>query len=139
MSLGTPVEESERFFHRHVQDVMDVLSVIADGENLRLVTRAFAILADQFHVGQKLHFHGDRAIAGAGFAAAAGNVERKMSGGVAMLLGLGKGSEELANRIECLDVGHRIGARSASDGRLIHQLHLIKPLLAFEFARDRPR
>ena len=118
---------------------MDVLAVIADSENLWLVARAFAILADQFHIGEKLHFHGDRAIAGAGIAASAGDIEGKISGCVAVLFGLGKGSEELANRIECLDVGHRIGARRAADGRLVHQLHLVEPLLAFEFAAERPR
>ncbi len=68
-------KESERFFHRHIQHVMDVLSVITHGKNLRLVARAFAILADQFHVGQELHFHGHRAVAGAGIAAPAGDVE----------------------------------------------------------------
>ena len=118
---------------------MDVLAVIAHSENLRLVARAFAILADQFHIGQKLHFHGDRAVAGAGIAASAGDVEGKVSCGVAVFLGLGKGSEDLANGIERLDVGHRIRARRAADWRLVHQLHLVEPLLAFEFSTGRPR
>ena len=42
---------------------MNVPAVIAHGENLRLIARAFALLADQFDIGQKLHFHRDRAVA----------------------------------------------------------------------------
>ena len=84
-----------------------------------LIARALALLADQLHVGQKLHLHGDRAVALAGFAAAARNVEGKMAGGVAALLGFASGGEQGADQVEGLDVGHRIGARRAADGRLV--------------------
>ena len=67
---------------------MNVLALVANLEHLRLVARAFAFVADQFDVGEKLHFDGDRAIALAVLAAAAGNVEGKMSGRKAALLRL---------------------------------------------------
>ena len=73
---------------------MDVEAVVADLQDAALVARALALLADQLHVGQKLHLHGDGAIALAGFAAPAGNVEREMAGGVAALFGLARGGEQ---------------------------------------------
>ena len=53
---------------------------------MRLEARAFAFVADQFDVGQELHLHRHRAVALAGFAAAAGNIEGKMARRVAALL-----------------------------------------------------
>src|SRR6202051_1454542 len=82
---------------------------------------ALAVLAHQFDVGEELHFDGDGSIALAGFAAATRNVEGKMSGRIAAAVGFGGGSEQLADDVERLDVGDRIRARRASDGRLIDQ------------------
>ena len=62
------------------------LPVIANLQHLRLVARAFALLADQFDVRQELHLDRHCAVALAGFAAPAGNVERKVSGAEAALL-----------------------------------------------------
>src|ERR1035441_7427170 len=110
---------------------MNVLAVIADFQNFRLVTHALAFFANQFNIGEELHFHGDRTVTLAAFATSAGNVEGKMSRGVAMLLALRQGSEEFADGVKCLDVRHRIGSRSAAHRRLVHQHDLIDPLGAF--------
>ena len=140
--LGHAGEEVQRLLHRQVQHVVNVLAVIANLQHFRLVARALALLADQLHVGQELHLHRDRAVALAGFAAAAGNVEGEMSRGVAALLALRQRGEQLADGVERLDVGHRIGARRAADGRLIDQHDFVDPLRAFHAldlgAADRP-
>ena len=65
---------------------MNVLALVTYFEHLRLVARALAFVADQLHIGQKLHLDRDGAIPLAVFAASAGHVERKMSGGEAALL-----------------------------------------------------
>ena len=54
---------------------MDIFPAIAHVQNLRLIAGAFALLTDQFHVRQKLHFNRDRTVALAHFAAAARHVE----------------------------------------------------------------
>ena len=59
---------------------MDVQAVIADIEHAWLVARAVAFLADELDVGEELHLDGHGAVALAGFAASAGNVEREMAG-----------------------------------------------------------
>ena len=110
---------------------MNVLAVIADFQHLWLVTRALAFLADQFDVGQELHFHRDRAVTLAGLATSAGDVEGKMSGGVTAFFALRQRREQLADGIERFDVGHRIGAGRAADRRLIDQHHLVDPLRSF--------
>ena len=113
------MEEVDRLAHGELQHFVDVQAVVPDLEDAALEARAFALFADQFDVGQELHLDRDGAIALAGFAAAAGNVEREMSGGVAALFGFAGGGEEGADQVEGLDVGDRIGARRAADGRLI--------------------
>ena len=86
--LGDVGEELQGLADGQVQHVVDVLALVANVEHLRLVARAFAFFADQFDVGEELHFDGDGAVALAGFAAAAGDVEGEMSGGEAALLAL---------------------------------------------------
>ena len=130
-------EEVQRLFHREIQHFVDVFAVIAHFEHLRLVARALAFFADQFDVGQKLHFDGDGAIALAGFAAASGDIEREVAGGEAALLGLGQRGKQFADGVEGLDVGDGIGARRAPDGRLVDQNHFVDVVVAFELVPDR--
>src|ERR1035441_10339299 len=99
---------------------MNVLAVIADFENFRLVTHALAFSANPFNIGQHLHFHGARAVPLPAVAASAGNIEGKISRRVAMLLALRQGSEEFADGVKCLNVRHWIGSWSRSAERLIH-------------------
>src|SRR5690242_21039030 len=88
-------------------------------EDAALEARAAAFLADEFDVREKLHFDGDGAVALAGFAAAAGNVERKVAGGVAAALGVRSVGENVANGVEGFQIRSRIGTRGAADGRLV--------------------
>ena len=114
-----------------VQHFMNVLAFVVDIEHLRLVARAFAFVANQFHISQKLHFNGDRAIALAGFATPAGHVKRKMSGREAALLRFRQRGKKLADNVEGLDISDRIRARSAANGRLIDENNLIEKIVAF--------
>ncbi len=68
-------EELHGFLHRERQHFMNVEALIANFQYAALVARAFALVADQFHVRQKLHLDGHRAVSLAGFAAAAGDIE----------------------------------------------------------------
>ena len=70
----------------------------------------------------------------AGLAAAARHVEREVAGGQpARPRVLGRG-EQLANRIERLQIGHRIRARRAADRRLVDEHDVGDELGAFELA-----
>ena len=93
---------------------------------------AFADLARHEHVGEELHLDLDLALALARLAAAAGDVEREMAGGQPARLGVLGRREQLADRIERLEVGDRVGSRRAADRRLVHQHHVGDELRAFE-------
>ena len=83
---------------------MNVQTLVADFEDAALVARALALLADQLDIGQKLHLDGDRAIALAVFAAAAGDVEGEMARRVAALVRLRRCGEQRRGsdrRLEC--------------------------------------
>ena len=112
-------ENVHGFAHGELQRLVDIESVVANLEDAALVARALALFAHQLDVGQELHLDGHRAIALADLAAAAGDVEGEVAGGISALLGLARGGEQGADCVERLDVGHRVGARRAPDGRLI--------------------
>src|ERR1700686_2068513 len=124
-------EELERLANGEVQDLMNILALVVDVEHLRLVARALAFVADQLHIGEKLHFDGDGAVTLTVFAEAAGDIEGKISGREAALLRFRQRSKKFADDVESLDIRDRIRPRSAADGRLIDQDDLVKKLVAF--------
>ena len=123
----------QRFLDRQVQNFVNVLAPIAHFEDLGFVTRAFALLADQLDVGEKLHFHGDGAVALASLAAPTRDIERKVSGAETSFSGLGQGGKEVADSVESFDVGDRILTRGSPDRGLVHQYHVVDQIVAFYF------
>src|ERR1700744_4641484 len=81
-------EKLQRFTHREVQHFMNIFAFIANVKDRRLVAHAFAVFANQLHVGQKLHLDGYGAIALTRLTAAARYVEGKMSSAESMLVRL---------------------------------------------------
>src|SRR5208282_652726 len=65
-------------------------------------------------------------------ASPARDVKRKMSRSEAALLRFRQGSKQLPDRIERLDIGHRIRTRRPPDRRLIHQHHFVDKLVALQ-------
>ena len=84
-----------------------------------VVPGAFADLAGHIHIRQKMHLYLDNAITPAGFATAALDIEAEPTGFVAAQLRLRRLAEQFAHRIEQAGVGRRIGARRATDRRLV--------------------
>ena len=128
--LRLPGKEAQRLLHRHLQHIMNVLALVQNLKNFGLVTGAVALLAGQLDVGQELHLHGHRAVTLAGIASAARHVEGKVPRRERKPLGLRLRGKELPHQIEAFDVGNRVGARRAPDGRLVHQNHVIEALNA---------
>src|SRR5262249_34004325 len=114
------------------QHLVDVLAVVVNLEDLGLIAHALAFLADELDVGEELHLNGDGAVALADFAAAAGDVEREVTRGVTAPLTLGLRGKDFADRVEGLDIGHRVGAGRPADGRLIDQHDLVDPFPALD-------
>jgi len=122
-------EEIEGLADRHIEDLGDVFAAVLDIEDIPAIAFPAAAVAFEQQIGEELHLHPDHACAFTGLAAAAGHIERKgprFQAADAGAMGLG---EELADGIEGLDVGCRIGARCAADGRLIDHHHLVDQLL----------
>ena len=132
MTLGCAAKKVKRLAHGHLQHVVNILLLVAHVEHAALVARAAALLADQFHVGQKAHFHGHGAVALARFAAAAGNIEGKMPGSEPALFRFRRGGENFADGVERLQIGRGIRARRPADGRLVHHLDCRERRIAFE-------
>ena len=121
-------EERERLLDRHLEHVGDRLALEAHLERLAVVALALAGLAGDVDVGQEVHLDLDLAVALAGLAAAALDVEREAAGLVAAHLRVGRQRVELADLVEQLRVGGRVRARRAADRRLVDVDHLVEAL-----------
>jgi hypothetical protein len=113
---GDVFEDGERVFDGEVEDVGDGVALEFDGEGFLVVAAAVADLALHVDIGHEVHLDAALAVALAGFAAAAGDVEAEAAGLVAALARLGQHGEEVADGREDLGVGGGVGARGAADG-----------------------
>src|SRR6266508_5374936 len=101
-------------------------------ERLAVVAFALADVAGDVDVGQKVHLDLDHAVALAGFAAPALDVEGEAAGLVAARLRLRQAREPFADRGEFAGIGRRIAARRAADRRLVDVDHLVEMLEALD-------
>ena len=125
-------EKGKRFAHGQLQHFMNVFSAVTHFQHAALEACATALFANQLDVREKLHFHGDRAVALARFAAPAGDIERKMACGVATALGVGRVRKDFANGVEGFEVRGGIGTRCAPDGRLVNNYHFADIRIALD-------
>ncbi len=132
LEFGRIREEAEPFGDGEAEHLMDIESLVLDVEDRLLETGAAALFADEFDVGEELHFDGDGAVALADFAAAAGDVEGEVAGGVAFAVAIGRGGEQVADDVEGLDVGDGIRTRGAADGGLVDEDDFVEQVGAID-------
>ena len=114
------------FLDRHVEHVGDGFLAIFDLQRFAVVALALADIASDVDVWQEVHLDLDDAVALAGFAASALDVEREAAGLIAARFRFGQACEPFADRREGAGIGRRIGARRAADRRLIDIDHLVE-------------
>ena len=73
-------EESDALLHRHLQHIIDTLSLIFDLQCLPVIAMSFANLTGNVDIRQKVHLNLDDAVALAGFAASALDIEGEAPG-----------------------------------------------------------
>ena len=129
---GDRGEERQGLLHRHPQHLVDRPPLVADLQGLAVVAAAVADVAGHVHVGQEVHLDLDQAVALAGLAAPAAHVEGEAPRAVAARARLGHAGEELADRCQQAGVGRRVGARGASDRRLVDVDQLVEVLQALD-------
>ena len=123
--LGLVGEKDHCFLHRHVQHIGDGLFLVLDLQGLAVVAGPLADLAGDVDVGQKVHLDLQNAVALAGFASAALDVEAEPPRPVPPhlgVLGLGKDGPDV---VEHPGVGGGVGARGPPDGLLVDANHLV--------------
>ena len=125
-NFGHVGEELARLVHRHVEHLVDVLTLVAHLKRLLVIALALTHVAGHIHIRQEVHLDLQKAVARAGLAAAALDVEGKPARPVAARLGVRRFGEQVANVIEHAGIGCRVGARRAPDGRLVNIDHLVQ-------------
>ena len=126
------LEEVERLLDRHVEHVGDRLALERHLQRLAVVALALADVAGDVDVGQEVHLDLDHAVALAGLAAPALDVEREAAGLVAAGLRLRQAGEPFADRRERAGIGRGVRARRAADRRLVDVDHLVEVLQALD-------
>src|SRR5260221_9900855 len=106
----------------------------AHGKGFGIVAAAAADFAGDVNIGKKIHFDAAQAIALAGFAAAAFDVEAEAAGTVAALARLREHGEKLTNGGEDAGVGGGIRTRGAADGGLVDLDDFVDLVSADDFA-----
>ena len=116
---GDGIEKIAGFFNGHVEDLADVFAFVLDFEGFAVVAFAVADFAGDVHVGQEVHFDFNHAVALAGFASAAFDIEGESADVVAAFAREGDAGEEFADGCEQTGVGGGVGTRGAADGGLV--------------------
>ena len=132
--LGDVFEEFQGLVGGHVQHLGNVLALVLDFQRLPVVSCALADFARDVDVRQEVHLDLHQAVAGAGFASAALDVEGETAGAVAADLGVIGGGKEVADVVEEARVSGRIGTGGAADGALVDIDDLVQMLQAVHAA-----
>jgi hypothetical protein len=127
---GDVLENRQRVLDRQVEHVGDGVALELHGQRLAVVAAAVADTRRDVDVGQEVHLDADHAVALAGLAAAALDVEGEAAGLVAAR-GFGQHGEPVADGVKGAGVGRGVGARRAADRRLVDVddlVDLLQPL-----------
>ena len=120
------LEEFDAVFDCHVQHVGDGFALEFHFQGFAVVAVAVADVAGDIDIGQEVHFDLDQAVARAGFAAPAFDVEAEAAGFVAAGQRFRQAGEPIADVGEAAGIGRGVGARGAADGGLIDVDHLVE-------------
>src|SRR5438270_40153 len=123
-------EEARRLAHGQLQYFVDVAALVAHLQRLAVVALAVAHVAGDVEVGQEMHLDLGDAVALAGLATAALDVEGEAPGVIPALACLGHAREQLPDGREQSRIGCRVGARRAADRALVHADRLVEVLQA---------
>src|SRR3954471_22312484 len=126
------LEEIDRLVDGHVEHVGDRPRPVGHFQRLAVEALAAADVAGDEHVRQEMHLDLDQAVALAGLAAAALDVEAEPARPVAARLGFREPREPVPDGREGAGVGGWVGARRAADWRLVDVDHLVDMLDAGE-------
>src|SRR6266849_2236138 len=97
LNLRNIFKKFQRIGRRQIQNIANRMALVANGERFGIVAAAAADFAHHVNVGKKIHFDAAKAVALAGFAAAAFYVEAEAAGAIAAFARFRKHGEEIAD------------------------------------------
>ena len=122
------LQQRQGLVHRQRQHVGDRRAAIGDLQRLPVVAAPLALLAGHVDVRQEVHLYRDEPVPPARLAPPALDVEGEAARPEAAGPRLGQHGVELADEREQPGVGGGVGARRASDRRLVDPDHLVDQL-----------
>ena len=118
-------KEGAGLLHRHVQHVCNILALVAHLQGLPVVALAAADVAGHVHIRQKMHLDLHKAVALAGLAATALDIEGEAPLAEAAHFCILRACKQIADIVKDTGIGRRIGARRTTDWALIQRDDLI--------------
>ena len=119
------LEVLHRLFDAHVEHIGDRLALVQDFERLAVVPLALALLALDVDIGEEVHLDLDEAVALAGLAPAAPDVEGEPARLEAPHLRLLRPGKDRADLVEDFRVGRGVGPGGLPDRGLVDHDHLV--------------
>ena len=116
------------FLHRHIQHIIDILSLVANLQSFPVITLSVTNLAGHIDIRQEMHLNLYNTVSGAGFTSSSLHIEGKPPLGIASFLGILGAGEEVTNQVKDACIGCRVGARGSSDRALVNVYDLIQGL-----------
>ena len=112
-------KEGQGLFHRHIQHIIDTLSLIFDFQGLPVIALAAADFAGHIDIRQEMHLDLQDTVSAAGLTAAALHVEAETAFLVASRFGIRRGRKEISDQIKDSRIGRRVGTGCPSDRGLV--------------------
>ena len=122
------------FLHRHIQDIIDILSLVANLQGFPVVAFSVTNLAGHIDIRQEMHLDLYNTVSGAGLTTSTLHIEGETPLGIASLLGILGAGKEVTNQVEDAGIGCRIGAGGSSNRALVNVYDFIQSFQALHLS-----
>ena len=136
--FGNVAEKFQGFFHRHIQDIGDILALVLHFEGFAVITLAATNFAGHIDIGQEMHFNFDDSVTAAFFTATPLDIKTEPAFLITPSLGFRGFGKKIPDQIKHAGIGGRIGAGGSANRGLIDINDLVdkfNPLDAGVFSR----
>ena len=134
MNTGDVGKEVIGFLHRHIQDIIDILPLVANLQGFPVVAFSITNLAWHIDIRQEMHLDLYNTVSGAGLTTSTLHIEGETPLGIASLLGILGTGKEVTNQVKDTGIGCGVGTGGSSNRALVNVNDLIQGFQALHLS-----
>ena len=120
------LEEPKRLLHRHVQDFIDIASLVPYLQRLSVIAVSMADFAGDIYIRKEVHFNLDDTVSGTCFTPAALDIEGEAAFLITPCFCVIRTREQITDLVKNTCISGRIGSWRAPDRALVDADHLVQ-------------